>query len=68
MGQLQDLQFERLGNRVDMQWIYQLADKLEKNCKKMLKNYFPAIPLQNVSKISDMQKRTEVRQSSPRPK
>jgi hypothetical protein len=34
-----------------MQWIYQLADKLEKNCKKMLKNYFPTIPLQTISTI-----------------
>lgn len=35
-----------------MQWIYQLADKLEKNCKKMLKNYFPTIPLNTISTIS----------------
>ena len=32
-----------------MQWIYGLADKLEKNGKKMLKNYFPLIPLQSIS-------------------
>jgi hypothetical protein len=60
MGQLQNLQSQRLGNKVVMQWIYQLADKLEKNCKKMLKNYFPGIPLQNVSIKFIMQKRKEV--------
>ena len=30
-------------------WIYGLADKLEKNCKKMLKNYFPKVPINVVS-------------------
>lgn len=56
LGQLQTLQHQGHSTHLFIQWIYSLADKLEKNGKKMQKNYFPHIPIQTLSTLCLIQK------------
>lgn len=65
MGQLQIIQPSRIGTFLLTQWIYLVADKMDKYYRKLVKNYFNSIPFSNASITSLSKEPAPIEKNDP---